>query len=173
MNYSKLSYKEMLFLYAFLRQMDLSLDRSRWTSVEELQNYYLDRISPEQMINYLNLKLNLSSEDLNHLTEPTEMSFKDKLKLFFNKNLLTKKEATDLYHLLLLFDQHLKSGSKEYTVETEGLRMDIGRFYSRVLKPRISRRSVKRLMKIEHYEQNRLIKTTELKKVVPKDFFKL
>jgi hypothetical protein len=169
MNYLEVDYKQILFFYAFLRQVDLSLDRSRWTSLKELQDYYQDRISPEQMITYLKIKLNVPDGDFNQLTAQAENS-KSKFKLFSKKTLLSEEEMVNLYQLLLLFDACLKSGQEQYTIETEGLRVDIAKFYSLLLEPKIAKSDLKKVMTIEHYGQNRLLKAKELKNVVPKDF---
>ncbi|ASW76282.1 hypothetical protein IQ37_14255 [Chryseobacterium piperi] len=170
MNYLKLDYKQILFFYAFLRQMDLSLDRSRWTSLKELQEYYEDRVSPEQMINYLGLKLKVSDDNSNQLSVRNENIFKDKFKLFFKKTHLTEEEATNLHNFLVLFDQYLKSDLEYYTREMEILRVGIEQFYTQLFEPKINKNDLKKIRAIEHYGQNRLAKTQELKKVIPKDF---
>lgn len=169
MNYLEVDYKQILFFYAFLRQVDLSLDRSRWTSLKELQDYYQNRISPEQMITYLKIKLNVPDGNFNQSTAQAENS-KSKFKLFSKKALLSEEEMINLYQLLLLFDGCLKSNQEQYTIETEGLRVDIAKFYSLLLEPKIAKSDLKKVMTIEHYGQNRLLKTKELKNVVPKDF---
>ena len=169
MNYLELDYKEILFFYAFLRQVDLSLDRSRWTSLKELQDYYQNRISPEQMISYLKIKLNVPDGNFSKLTAQAENN-KSKFKLFAKKAVISEEEIVNLHHLLLLFDGCLKSNVEQYTIETEGLRVDIAKFYSLLLEPKISKSDLKKVMTIEHYGQNRLLKTKELKNVVPKDF---
>lgn len=172
MNYLEVDYKQILFFYAFLRQVDLSLDRSRWTSLKELHEYYQDRISPEQMISYLKIRLNVPDGNFSQLPAQDEnrKNAKSKFKLFAKKALLSEEELSNFYHLLELFDGCLKSGKEQYTIETEGLRVDIAKFYSLLLEPKIAKSDLKKVMTIEHYGQNRLLKTKELKNVVPKDF---
>ncbi|MDQ0593656.1 hypothetical protein QFZ37_002025 [Chryseobacterium ginsenosidimutans] len=171
MNYSKLNQKQILFLYAYLRQMDRSLDKSRWTSVKELNDYYKDRITPEQVINYLQINFNIAKEDLNITSvSPSAMTFRDKFRMFFQRNHLSTEKITNIYNLLLSFDRHLKSDSP-YTTETEVLRIDIARFYSKVLGPKISVRNLKKLSFTEYYMQNKVVKAFELKRLVPKDFY--
>ena len=172
MNYSnrlKLSQKQTLFLYAFLRQADRSLDKSRWTSVEELNNYYKDKITPEQVISYLQAKFDMVNKDLNDIPSPN-LTFKDKFRMLFQRNYLTAEEITQLHDLLSAFDRHLTPYSA-YPTKPELLRIDIARFYAKVLGSRISGRNLKKLMFTEHYEQNRLVKPFELAKVIPKDFY--
>ncbi|MCJ8155691.1 hypothetical protein MKJ01_18205 [Chryseobacterium sp. SSA4.19] len=170
MNYSKLSQRQTLFLYAFLRQIDRSLDKSRWTSITELKTYYKDRISPEQIIHYLQTHFTIVKENSYETVNSSNLTFKDKFRMFFQRNYLTAEELTHLYDLLLAFDQYLKS-DLPYSTEIEILRIDIARFYSKVLASRISGRNLKKLMFTEHYEQNRLVKPFELKKLVPKNFY--
>lgn len=169
MNYLEVDYKQILFFYAFLRQVDLSLDRSRWTSLKELHDYYQDRISPEQMISYLKIRLNVPDGNFNPSIAQAENS-KSKFKLFAKKTVLSEEEIKNLHHLLLMFDGCLKSGQEQYTIETESLRVDIAKFYSLLLEPKITKSDLKKVISIEHYGQNRLLKTKELKNVVPKDF---
>ncbi|ASK30208.1 hypothetical protein CEY12_08830 [Chryseobacterium sp. T16E-39] len=172
MNYLEVDYKQILFFYAFLRQVDLSLDRSRWTSLKELHDYYQDRISPEQMMSYLKIRLNIPDGNFNDLTAQVEnkKDGKSKFKLFAKKAVLSEEELISFHHLLELFDGCLKSGKEQYTIETEGLRVDIAKFYSLLLEPKIAKSDLKKVISIEHYGQNRLLKTKELKDVVPKDF---
>lgn len=172
MNELEVDYKQILFFYAFLRQVDLSLDRSRWTSLKELHDYYQERISPEQMISYLKIKLNVPDGDFNDFPAQEETrNSKGKFKLFNKKTTLSKEELIHFHQLLKLFDQCLKSGEEKYSIETESLRVDIAKFYSLLLEPKITKSDLKKVISIEHYGQNRLLKTKEMKEVIPKDFF--
>ena len=58
----KLKYNFLVFLYAYLRQIDSSLDRSRWGSIEELREYYNIQIAPEHIVNYLMQKYDINDE---------------------------------------------------------------------------------------------------------------
>jgi len=167
MDYLELEYKHVLFFYAFLRQMDLSLDRSRWTSVIELKNYYQDRISPEEMAKYVEIKFNVTNTNFYQFLANKR---KKKFKLFAKRIVLSEEEIKNFYHLVLRFDIYLKSGAK-FTLETEGLRVDIAKFYSLLLEPKITKSDLKKVIPIEHYGENKLSTTKELKRLVPKDFF--
>jgi hypothetical protein len=171
MNHSKLTQKQTLFLYAFLRQADRSLDKSRWTSVTELKAYYQNRIKPEQIINYLQTHFNIVKKGVS-LTDinSSQRTIIDKVKMLFQQNYLAADELSCLYNLLLSLDQHLKSDSS-YTTETEILRIDIAKFYSKILAPKISNGNLKKLKFTEHYEQNRLAKPFVMIKVIPEDFY--
>jgi hypothetical protein len=173
MKYSKLSQKQTLFLYAFLRQVDRSLDKSRWTSIAELKAYYKNRIIPEQVINYLETHFNSVNKDSDlTVASSQDLSLKDKFRLFFQRNYLTADELTHLFDLLASFDEYLKSDSS-YTPKTEILRIEIASFYSKVLARGISGRNLKKLRFTEHYEQNRRVKPFPLNKVVPEDFINI
>jgi hypothetical protein len=171
MNHSKLTQKQTLFLYAFLRQADRSLDKSRWTSIAELKTFYQNNIKPEQIINYLETHFNRVKKDSNPIVASyQDMSLKNKFRLFFQRNYLTADEHTHLFDLLVSFDQYLKSDSS-YTTKTELLRIEIASFYSKVLARGISGRNLKKMRFTEHYEQNRRVKPFQLNKVVPEDFY--
>ncbi|AZA52983.1 hypothetical protein [Chryseobacterium sp. G0201] len=159
MKYYLLNNKQIIFFYAFSRQIDLSLDRTRWTSFKNLQYYYSDKVSPEHIIKYLN---NISYEE-------KSITRINKFKFLFKKG-LREEEFEYFKNLLLLFDKFLKSNEINYTIQMEKLRIDIAVFYNNVLGSKISRKDLKRTMKIEHYYQNPLIQTIELKEFVPDNF---
>ncbi|ANF50470.1 hypothetical protein A0O34_08030 [Chryseobacterium glaciei] len=159
MKYYLLNNKQTVFFYAFFRQIDLSLDRSRWTSFNDLQYYYSDKISPEHVIKYSD----------NIPFEEKSITRINKFKFFFKKG-LREEEFEYFKNLLLLFDKFLKSNEINYIIQMEKLRIDIAVFYNNVLGSKMSRKDLKRTMKIEHYYQNPLIQTIELKEFVPNDF---
>ena len=47
------NYKFIVFLYAYLRQIDLSLARSRNEPLLNLKTYYENQISPELVVDFL------------------------------------------------------------------------------------------------------------------------
>ncbi|MEJ5092118.1 hypothetical protein, partial [Sphingobacterium faecium] len=63
----RIKYPLAVFLFAYLNQIDLSLDRSRWGPIENLRNYYRTQISPERVANYLIHEFNLEKRKLNNL----------------------------------------------------------------------------------------------------------
>jgi len=63
----KIKYSFAVFLYAYLNQIDLSLDRSRWEPLDNLRDFYRSQISPKTVANYLIDKLGLNVEKLNYL----------------------------------------------------------------------------------------------------------
>jgi len=76
----KIKYSFVVFLYAYLNQIDLSLDRSRWESIDKLRDFYSTQISPKKVANYLIDKLGLNVKKLNNLIFIGEESFWDKIK---------------------------------------------------------------------------------------------
>ena len=60
MKQNNLKYKTICFLYAYLRSIDLSLDRSRWGDLEDFKSYFKSKISyiniEEYFLQIANLK---------------------------------------------------------------------------------------------------------------------
>ncbi|MGJ1404201.1 hypothetical protein [Sphingobacterium siyangense] len=69
-----------VFLYAYLNQIDLSLDRSRWEPLDNLRDFYRSQISPKKVANYLIDKFGLNIEKLNYLIFIDEESLWEKIK---------------------------------------------------------------------------------------------
>jgi len=172
MNKIKIKYQQLLFLYAYLRQIDLSLDRSRWTSWNEFQDYFRNRLQPVQVIEYLKRNFQLPDIDLEQfISFPEKKTIMKKLKSTIGKNqFLNQNEILYCCKLLCVFDKELKSDNKDYNLDIEKLRIDVSRFYSETLELLISRKDLNRLMKIEHYEQNDKIEVIEINEFVPDDF---
>jgi len=87
----KIDYAFVVFLYAYINQIDLSLDRSRWESIDNLRNFYKNQISPKNIVAYLMNRLNLEVEKVDNLIFLKEESFwvriKDSLLSSFKKNI--------------------------------------------------------------------------------------
>jgi hypothetical protein len=131
----KLQYEQIVFLHAYLRQIDLSLDRCRWTNFSELKLYYRDKINPDEVIGFLSEKVDKSviQADLNYeLKEPSfsEKLFNLLLKLSGKSNFLTTSELSHLRKLMLSFKELLQSPLISYNEEIESLRLNIAMFYS-------------------------------------------
>ncbi len=76
----KINYSFVVFLYAYLNQIDLSLDRSRWEPLDNLRDFYRSQISPKKVANYLIDNLGLDVKKLNNLIFIGEESLWDKIK---------------------------------------------------------------------------------------------
>lgn len=168
----KIKYNQLLFLYAYFRHIDLSLDRSRWTSWDQLKDYYTNRLKPASVIEYLNRSFDLEKTDLNKLVFSLEKkSLLKRLRLTVAQNLLFKqKEILYCCKLLWDFERELHSDTKEYNLKIEKLRINIAEFYSEFLELMISKKDLEELMKIEHYLQNNKIEVSNLDEFIPNDF---
>ncbi len=169
----KIKYNQLLFLYAYLRQIDLSLDRSRWNSWNKLQYYFKNRLQPTQMIEYLKKSFFLPETDLDQFVFFLEKkSLTERLKFIFIKDgLLKQNEILYCCKLLSIFDKYLRSDIKEYNLDIEKLRIDVAEYYSKSLELMISKKDLNRLMKIEHFEESDQIEVISMKEFVPDDFW--
>ncbi|UZT99174.1 hypothetical protein ODZ84_06275 [Chryseobacterium fluminis] len=59
----QINYSQLLFLYAYLRLINLSLDRNRWTTWDELQDYFNNITAPSKVAQYLINSFNLPGTD--------------------------------------------------------------------------------------------------------------
>ena len=158
-NRVQFKYEFIVFLYAYLRQIDLSLDRCRWTNISELRLYYQDKITPDEVVRFLSEKVDNSviHADLNY--ELKEPSFSEKLynlllKLSGKSNVLTVAELSHLRKLLLSFNELLQSSTTHYNAEIESLRLNIALFYSYRLEHKLRKEDYEKAMRIEHYMSN-------------------
>lgn len=62
-----MKYSTVVFLYAYLVQVYLSLDRSRWTPIIDLREYYKTRISPGKVAQFLLDSSGLNPERIHYL----------------------------------------------------------------------------------------------------------
>ncbi len=168
----QINYSQLLFLYAYLRLINLSLDRSRWTTWDELQNYFKDILSPHLVAQYLINSFNLPSTDFNNFNyTPQEKSLLNKLKPIVSKTFSLKQEEVLYYcKLIFQFDEVLHSDIQKYHIEIEKLRVDIALYNMNILGKMILWNDLERLMKIEHFWQSEKIDISKLEEFIPKDF---
>ena len=161
-----LNRSQLLFLFAYLRLVDLSLDRSRWAKWSELQEYFIDQVQPSELINYV--KTHLLEVNSTIKVGP---SWHSKIKHTFKKSFsLTNYQLNYIVELLTKFNHFLKSDLEEYTLDIEKLRIEIVSFYSEKSDLMLSKKDWSRLMKIEHFYQNSKISLISLKDFFPSDF---
>jgi hypothetical protein len=72
-----------VFLYAYLRQADLSLDRSRWVSLSKLRDYYKTQINPEIVADYMLQHFKLNPDKLQYLYFIEDIRFRARVKGWF------------------------------------------------------------------------------------------
>ncbi|WP_292009337.1 hypothetical protein [Chryseobacterium sp.] len=168
----KIKYHQLLFLYAYLRLIDLSLDRSRWNSWAEFQDYFKNIIAPSLVAEYLINSFHLPTACLKHFNFiPKEKSIFNRLKpIFFQKFYLKENEVLYCCRLLCKIDKILNSDTKIYHVGIEKLRIDVASYYSDILGKIISGKDLNKLMKIEHFWQAEKIDISRLEDFVPDDF---
>ncbi|WP_343687764.1 hypothetical protein [Chryseobacterium gleum] len=168
----QLDYSQLLFLYAYLRLVDLSLDRSRWTTWDELHDYFKNIIAPSQITQYLINIFNLPQTDFKNFNFiPQNKSLLNRLRpIVFNTVPLKQNEVLYCCKLLFQFDEALHSDIKKYHLGIERIRIDIAEYYSNVLGRMILWNDLEKLMKIEHFWQNEKIDISKLEEFIPKDF---
>jgi len=155
----KFKYDYLVFLCAYLRNVDLSLDRSweAWNG-KELRNYYRDFIPPIKVAN--SLQKRASNIDLSDNVE-TKVISKDFLWIkrayfyFFPLRTLADDDIKICYTLLLQVQKFLESDIQQYNMELQQLRVDISNYYFDVLRFRLKGKDFSRIIDIEHYFENR------------------
>lgn len=169
----KINYLQLLFLYAYLRQIDLSLDRGRWNLWIELQDYFKkDNIKVNNVIQYIVNVFSLPKIDMETFVFfQKNKTIVEHFKSLIPNNLqLNKDELLYCCKLLLNFEKKIIS-SREYSIDVEQARIDIANFYTNVLGKMISTKDLNILMKIEHFNQNdKIIDYVKLNQFIPNDF---
>ncbi len=167
----QINYSQLLFLYAYLRLINLSLDRNRWTTWDELQNYFKNIISPSKVAQYLINSFNLPIIDLENFNFiPREKSVFTRLKSgIFKTFSLQQDEVLYCCRLLYDFDKVLNSDTKKYHSGIEKIRVNIAIYNMNILSKMILSKDLNRLMKIEHFWQNETNDISELDEFIPKD----
>lgn len=168
----KIKYSQLLFLYAYLRLIDLSLDRSRWGEWNNFLVYFKNILSPAIIIQYLKENFDLIERDLYQVTMLSEKkTVIEKLKeLIFNDLSLRRDEILYCCKLLLDFDKILKSDNEQYNFHIEQLRENIARYYTEVLGKLITGKDLKILMRIEHFNKSDNADVVKLDEFIPNDF---
>jgi hypothetical protein len=159
MNEIKIEYKLVVFLYAYLHQIDLSLDRSRWVPLIELREYYRTQIAPEKVSNFLLRQLDLEDNRLQNLYFVGDTHLLDKIKdlffLYFKKETFLKKE--EIYYCcqkLLILDQYLKSNFEVDKLEIEKLRIELAKLTYGSIIFKLFAKDRNKAMHVQHFHQN-------------------
>lgn len=162
----KFKHEFLVFLYAYLRHIDLSLDRSRWGSWAEYRAYACCQVSPLEIYNYLNYD-SLNHEDDTVMAINEHSYSKIRLTYFWNtftgrNNFLTSAEINYIRCILNKYTTYLNADFEQYNRRIEELRIEIARFYSSVLESKLSRCELDKVMRVEHFLQNPVLNTTTL-----------
>lgn len=163
----KIKYSFVVFLYAYLNQIDLSLDRSRWESIDKLRDFYSTQISPKKVANYLIDKLGLNVKKLNNLIFIGEESFWDKIKDSLLSSLkrdviLEDDKVYFLCQKLLLLDHFLEDGEQVHKLEIEKLRVEFSKLTYGTIKFKLVKKDRLKANSIEHFLQNEILSTIKI-----------
>ncbi|WP_090023727.1 hypothetical protein [Chryseobacterium oleae] len=169
----QINYSQLMFLYAYLRLINLSLDRNKWTTWDELQDYFKNIIVPSKVTQYLINSFHLPKTDFENFNFiPEEKSLLNKLRpIVFKTFPLKQDEILYCCKLLFEFDQALHSDLKKYHVGIEKIRVDIAKYNMNILGKMILWKDLDRLMKIEHFWQSEKNDISKLEEFVPNDFW--
>lgn len=156
-----------IFLYAYLNQIDLSLDRSRWESIDKLRDFYSTQISPKKVANYLADKLRLDVKKLNNLIFIGEESLWDKIKDSLLSSLkrdviLEDDKVYFLCQKLLLLDNYLEDGEQVHKLEIEKLRIEFSKLNYGTVKFKLAKKDRLKANNIEHFLQNETLSTIKI-----------
>lgn len=157
-------YNFLVFLYAYLRLIDLSIDRTRWGSWSNLRTYFQSQLqfSVTEVINEI-LKIQELEKDKSSVVicfeEPTLFKkIKEFIFRLVRKHYLSDVDVLSCCQMLEQFNDLLNNDFSNYPSEAEKIRIEISKFYSYILEPKINRLDLERAMKIEHFMQNKTLK---------------
>jgi len=164
-------YEFLVFLYAYLRQIDLSLDRSRWTSLKPFREYYKKQIQPKVVSDYLIRYSNLDPKKIQWVNSMPEITLFKKIeylvsRLLKSNNFLTSDEIYYCCQKLLIFQDYLNSEEEIHKLEIEKLRIEFTKFTYQILQYKLNIKDRKRAMSIEHYMQNEVLLCIDIKEFI-------
>lgn len=164
MRKNKFKYRVLLFLYAYINQADLSLDRSRWDSLKTLRTFYEKQIAPERVAHYLLNCIGKDVRDIQGVCFLRNPTFLDRIECFFSRIFFEKLSLSDndicfICQKLLLLSDYLNSDVEFHKLEIEKLRVEVSSFNWKVLKCKIKIRDLEKAAMVEHYLQNDQLKT--------------
>ncbi|MGJ1227210.1 hypothetical protein ACR78H_16825 [Sphingobacterium siyangense] len=163
----KINYSFAVFLYAYLNQINLSLDRSRWEPLDNLRDFYRSQISPKKVANYLIDKLGLNVEKLNYLIFIDEESLWEKIKDSLLSSLkrdiiLDEDKVYYLCQKLLILDDFLENGEQVHRLEIEKLRIEFSTLNYGTIMFKLVKKDRLRANSIEHFLQNETLRTIKI-----------
>ena len=129
------NYNILMFLYAYMRQINLSLDRAKWSTWEELVKYFRNGLAPDKVVEFLERAVQKRSSEHE--------------KIFY----LTGYEVGYCQNLLLAFQTMLQQPQVNL-IDADELRISIAKFYSSFIESNLNSSDLKRVTSIEHFNQN-------------------
>ncbi|MCD6067059.1 MAG: uncharacterized protein K0S33_1885 [Bacteroidetes bacterium] len=157
-------YEFMVFLYAYLCQTDLSLDRSKWTTWAEVKDYYKLRLHPKKISDYIVKETKISETQIQYPCYlERELSLFSKLeyqllKIRRKNNFLYTKEVYYCCQKLIEFENYLSQEQEPHKLEIEKLRVELSMFTFVFLQPRLFINDRNKAQHVEHYLQNEIFK---------------
>lgn len=166
-----IDYKYLVGISACLRQIDLSIDRCRWTSWGELRAFYKKQTAVEQFFNlFIDICQQLTLHPQYHeLAGKVDgfmyitsrfLSF-----LFRQKSFMTVEELETVYYLLNELENILRNESPNPKY-IEFIRLRVANYYTNILLPKLKIKDTKNVLKVEHYLQNESLVTLTLNEIV-------
>ncbi|MDQ1165677.1 hypothetical protein [Flavobacterium sp. SORGH_AS_0622] len=168
MNQIRLDYPFAVFLYAYLQQIDLSLDRSRWTPLNDLKHYYEMQIAPGRVLKYI---INRFDLDRNRIKDvyyviPVPLSIKIRawFELYFKREcVLSKEEVYYCCQKLFILDHYLNGDIEVHKLEIEKLRVELSQFTFDVLQSRVFVKDRIKAQRVEHFSQSKNLDVISMK----------
>lgn len=163
-----LKHQTLVALYAYLRHLDLSLDRSRWGAWQDYVAYSQTQVAPAVIMHFLEHKCSVVAMVDTNGVIPTHSYAKLRLlylvrTLMRRNNYLTSVEVAYVWQALETYQRYLATDWNAYSIELETLRVRIANFCYTVLEAKLSRRELDHTMRIEHYFSAHHLPTVPLK----------
>jgi hypothetical protein len=153
-------YDFIVFLYAYLRQTELSMDRSRWSTWTELKEYYKKRIAPGRVAMLLLTTAGITPSEINEAEVKRSsgwQKFKDIInRIIFGKCYMKEVEILYCYQQLMAFEKAVNSDIEQYNMDLEKLRVNICLITYNVIKSKLPIKRKLKAQQVEHYNQNRI-----------------
>jgi hypothetical protein len=155
----KLDYKLLVFIYAYLRQIDLSIDRARWGYWDGFLNYYTKQVRPLKIALLLLKKSNLANPETSIMFSIEPQSFLKKLwgRLYqiATRSCYLKQAGIEYCcQLLYRFDKFLLADFSTYDFQNETIRIDLISFNYNFLEHKLWPNDIVRATQIEHFHQH-------------------
>jgi hypothetical protein len=151
-----LPHQVLVALYAYLRHLDLSLDRSRWGAWQDYVSYAHAQVAPAVIRRFLQPYYCGVTARTSSVVLPEESYVKLRLRYLVctflqRDNYLIEPEVAYIWQLLETYQRYLATAWDSYSSEVDQLRLRIARFCYTVLETKLSRREVHQLSLVEHY----------------------
>ncbi len=165
----KVDYDDLIFIYAYFRYIDLSLDRSRWNLWFEVKSFFSDKLQAADVLNYLVQKYGIPQIDIDWKSYVVPYKRRIFLKKIFNLYLY-EVEILYIYKILKTFEQYLDLDIKNYNITIEKLRLDAAILNTYILEAKISSKDLRQLMRVVHFNVANKDETIGLQCFYPKNF---